>query len=225
MGKLARAVLPGLRTVQAQVPVYTNYWDDSNRLVLDRLAQPGARDDGHGLWVALGDSTAQGIGAPDPQRGYVGQLAATLVRRTGKSWQVLNLSRSGARTAEVIDAQLPRLEALSVPPDLVTCAIGANDLVGNTPPNDLMANLRVLIRRLPPGAVIGTLPQGLRPERSVLMSDLIRHEAAKRGLRVADIWATTGPPWDGKLASDGFHPGTLGYADWARAFELAIEVI
>jgi len=35
---------------------------------------------------------------------------------------------------------------------------------------------------------------------------------------VADVWAHTAPPWQGKLASDGFHPGVVGYADWARAF-------
>ncbi|MGH3849354.1 MAG: hypothetical protein ACRDRT_06590, partial [Pseudonocardiaceae bacterium] len=93
----------------------------------------------------------------------------------------------------------------------------------NTPADDLVAGLMELIRRLPEGSVIGTMPMGLRPERSILMSDLIREKAVERGLSVADIWATTGPPWDGKLASDGFHPGTLGYADWARAFELAIE--
>ncbi len=38
------------------------------------------------------------------------------------------------------------------------------------------------------------------------------------GFIVADVWEHTGPPWHGKLAEDRFHPGALGYADWAAAF-------
>ena len=30
------------------------------------------------LWVVLGDSTAQGLGAPTPDGGYVGQVLAGL---------------------------------------------------------------------------------------------------------------------------------------------------
>ncbi len=48
--------------------------------------------------------------------------------------------------------------------------------------------------------------------------------AAAAGLLVADVWARTGPPWQGKLASDGFHPGARGYADWAAAFAEVLDV-
>ncbi|MEN3315564.1 MAG: hypothetical protein V7605_1798, partial [Acidimicrobiaceae bacterium] len=52
----------------------------------------------------------------------------------------------------------------------------------------------------------------------IVANDLIRSEAPAAGLVVADVWAHTAPPWHGKLAADGFHPGLVGYADWARAF-------
>src|ERR1700753_2784470 len=38
------------------------------------------------LWVVLGDSTAQGLGAPTPYGGYVGQVLAELRLRTGQPW-------------------------------------------------------------------------------------------------------------------------------------------
>ena len=42
--------------------------------------------------------------------------------------------------------------------------------------------------------------------------------SADPGAVHTDVWAHTGPPWRGKFASDGFHPGSRGYADWAAAF-------
>jgi len=213
LGRLARAALPGLRRVHVQVAAYASAWEEANALTLTGTGP---------LWVVLGDSTAQGIGAPGYEQGYVGQLRQVLEERSGRRWRVLNLSRSGAKVADVLENQLPRLEALDVEPDLVTCAIGANDLAGRTPPERVDVGLRAILARMPEGAVIATVPQGLRPGRAVQMNDLIRSEAPAAGLRVADVWAHTGPPWRGKFSADGFHPGALGYADWARAFSEAL---
>ncbi len=201
-----------MRQVYGQVAPFARAWDEANDAALN----------GRGpLWVVLGDSTAQGIGAPAHDRGYVGQLRAALDKSSSIPWRVLNLSRSGAKAAEVVAVQLPRLEALDVAPELVTCAIGANDMYP-TPLPALLASLREIMRRLPDGAVIATLPQGLRPVRATVVNDVIRAEAPSGDLVVADVWAHTGPPWHGKLAADGFHPGVTGYADWAAAFAEAL---
>ncbi len=217
VGTLARALLPGVRRVHRQVARYAKEWDEVNALA---LAAPGP------LWVVLGDSTAQGIGAATSIQGYVGQLRAMLDERREPGtprWRVLNLSKSGARTADVLALQLPKLQELAREhrSDLVTCAIGANDLVP-TPTDVLVSQLRQVIQRLPAGAVIATMPQGLRPRRALAVNEMIRTEAPAAGLRVADVWRHTGPPWRGKFASDGFHPGVLGYADWAAAFAEAL---
>ena len=211
-GRSVRIFLPGVRKVHAQVAPFARAWDEANDVALG--------GDGP-LWVVLGDSTAQGIGATTYDQGYVGQLRAALDAHSSTPWRVLNLSRSGARAADVVGVQLPRLEALTTPPELVTCAIGANDMFP-TPLPTLLESMREIIRRLPSGAVIATIPQGLRPARAMVVNELIRTEAPGAGLLVADVWAHTGPPWHGKLAADGFHPGVAGYTEWAKAFAKAL---
>jgi len=212
VGRLARLFLPGVRQVHAQVAPFARAWDEAN---------DAARAGEGPLWVVLGDSTAQGIGATSYDQGYVGQLRAALDGHSSVPWRVLNLSRSGAKATDVVATQLRLLEALADPPELVTCAIGANDMFP-TPLPALLSSMREILRRLPKGAVIATVPQGLRPARAMAINDVIRAEAPAAGLAVADVWAHTAPPWHDKLAADGFHPGVAGYADWAAAFAEAL---
>jgi lysophospholipase L1-like esterase len=207
LGRAVRIVLPGVRKVHAQVARYAAEWERANGTA---LAGAGP------LWGVLGDSTAQGIGAPSWDEGYVGQLRRALDDGSAHPWRVVNLSKSGARTDDVLDRQLPALEGMAARPDLVTCAIGANDIVRRAP--GLEDRMLQVIARLPKRAIIATLPQGLGPERTEAVNRAIRAEAPAAGLVVADVWARTGPPWHGKYAEDRFHPGALGYADWAAAF-------
>lgn len=209
LGRVARGLHPGLRQIHAQVARYAAEWEVANGLAMGYVGP---------LWAVLGDSTAQGIGAPTWDEGYVGQLLRALNDGSQPPWRVVNLSKSGARAADVVDRQLPALDALGVTPDLVTCAVGANDIIRRAPGPVLHAQLRTIVARLPAGAIIATIPQGLRADRTAAANRLLREEAPAAGLVVADVWARTGPPWHGKLAADGFHPGALGYADWAGAF-------
>jgi len=204
-----------MRKVHAQVARYAAEWESAND-----VAMSGAGP----LWVVLGDSTAQGIGAPSWGEGYVGQLLRALNEGAERPWRVVNLSRSGARAADVVERQLPALEALGTTADLVTCAIGANDMVRRTRSPLLEQQLRAIMARLPERSVIATIPQGLNGDRTEAANRLLRAEAPAAGLVVADVWARTGPPWHGKLAEDGFHPGALGYAEWAAAFAEAVDV-
>ncbi len=56
-----------------------------------------AKTEGDLLYVALGDSTAQGIGASRPGNGYVGILADRIRALSGRTVRTVNLSVSGAR--------------------------------------------------------------------------------------------------------------------------------
>ena len=209
--KLMRTLRPGVAATLGLGSEYRQYWEESNER---------ARQGGGPLWVAVGDSTAQGIGASSPDRGYVGQLLVRLRDEQHRPWRVVNLSATGARVADVAREQIPRINDAGEP-ELVTCAAGANDVI-RFGFRRVAGALRGLIRALPPRAVLATIPQGLLPGRTRELNQIIRVEAPAAGLRIADAWAHTGPPWQGKYAADDFHPNDTGYRDWCAAFAEAI---
>jgi acyl-CoA thioesterase I len=136
----------GVNAMREDCAAFARYWQAHNDQV------PGL--DGP-LWVVLGDSTAQGLGAATPDGGYVGQVLAGLRAQSGRPWRVLNLSVSGSLTRDVISTQLPRVPAGA---DLVTCGVGVNDIL-YTSPGKLFADLRALIAALPGHTVLLDLPR------------------------------------------------------------------
>jgi acyl-CoA thioesterase I len=208
----------GVIALRGDCVTFADHWDAHNRHVLTENGP---------LWVVLGDSTAQGLGAPSPMGGYVGQVLGELRQRTGQRWRVLNLSLSGALIRDVLGHQLPLLPAAA---DLVTCGIGANDILYSAPAK-LFADLRTLIGAVPDGTVLLDLPLpagiwGIIGRASVpyvtRINQTIHQTAGVRGLAVAEISAHFLPPWTGKFAGDCFHPSQDGYRDWARALLAAI---
>jgi lysophospholipase L1-like esterase len=135
---------------------------------------------------------------------------------------VLNLSRSGARTREVVEQQWPRARDLlgDVEPELVTAVVGGNDATG-TRERAWLADVDALCEAMPPGAVVATVARGVFERKTARVNAHVRTRAAERGLRVADVWAHTGPPYRG-LYADGFHPNDAGYRQWADAVAEAI---
>ena len=208
----------GVIELREDCVTFASHWDAHNN---QALAESGP------LWVVLGDSTAQGLGAPSPMGGYVGQVVAGLRQRSGERWRVLNLSLSGALIRDVQRDQLPRIPAGA---GLVTCGIGANDILYSTP-SKVLAELRGLIGAVPGGTVLLDLPLptgiwGILGRASVpyvaRINQTIRQAAGARGLPVAEVSAHFLPPWAGKFGPDNFHPSQDGYRDWARALLTAI---
>lgn len=214
MSALGRLVarLPGVSRSLDQVERYAAEWLSSNEVALAG---------GGPLWVVLGDSAAQGVGAATYDGGYVGVLRRRLdAERAGSGpWRVVNLSRSGARTREVCTSQLARLADLPRP-ELVTAVVGGNDAV-HTPLHEWLRAIDDLCAGLPPGSVVATVSRGVRERRTRRANEHLRSAAERHGLRVADIWARTGPPWRGKYA-DGFHPNERGYGEWVAALAEAL---
>jgi len=206
----------GVAVIREQRLMFAEYWRTQNEAPQD-IDDP--------VWVVLGDSTALGLGADHPLEGYAGQTQARLARRTGRPWRIINLGVSGAQTADVMREQLPRLAALRFTPDLVTCGVGANDIL-HTPPARLRTTLETLIRALPRGTTILDLPVpegcwgvGGRPlARYISQVNRTIHTAARhRALPVAEISTRFKAPWSGMFGPDGFHPSTLGYSAWTAA--------
>ncbi|MFC5263370.1 SGNH/GDSL hydrolase family protein [Kribbella qitaiheensis] len=210
----------GVAFVDVQAQTFAEFWRANNKTA---VAGEGP------LWVVLGDSTAQGVGASSPLHGYVGQVMSALAARSSRPWRVLNLSRSGAQTWQVIDQQLPVLEELGLKPDLVTCGIGSNDIFA-TPPKRLRSTLRQLVDRLPRSSVMLDLPlpDGLWTIGSLCspyvasINRTIHSAAANRGFPVAELSRHFSRPWRGQFAPDLFHPNDLGYHHQARAVLAAL---
>lgn len=212
----------GVTALRADCITFAGYWSDYNERVRAELeSEPGP------LWVVLGDSTAQGLGAPGPHGGYVGQALQELRRRTGEPWRVLNLSVSGCLIRDVLEKQLPQMPAA---PDLVTCGVGANDVFYSSP-SRLFADLRTLLATVPDGTVMLDLPLpaglwGICGRAGVpyvsRINRVIHAVAGERALPVARVSEHFIPPWAGKFGSDSFHPSQDGYRDWTRALLTAL---
>lgn len=174
------------------------------------------------LYVALGDSAAQGVGARRPERGYVGLLAQRMRDRSGRPVQVVNLSRSGARLADLVRDQLPLLAQLS--PDVVTVDIGGNDVVRYDAArfSDLVCELT---KGLPAGAFVADVPyfmHGHWERRATETGKILSGCAEANGLTVIRLHdAERARGFVAMLtdfAADLFHPNDRGHRVWADAF-------
>ncbi len=177
-------------------------------------------------YLALGDSTAQGIGASTPGRSYVGQLADRIEAQLGEPIAVTNLGVSGAPTRLCVRDQLPRARKVLAkrPTDLVTLAIGAND-IAEWDPRAFHRNMRTIFDALPPQTIVAELPCFHLPwnDRKVHEANRILHTiASARGLTVVPIYAATRrrglPGILTEFAQDAFHPNDRGYEVWADTF-------
>jgi acyl-CoA thioesterase-1 len=229
-GKLGRWT-DGVAAMRADRASFASYWAAHNDQVRrDRANQTDKNGNANEdpLWVVLGDSTAQGLGAPGPQGGYVGQALTQLRRNTGQHWRVINLSVSGALTRDVLAHQIPLLA--DEQPDLVTCGAGVNDVLFSAPAK-VFADLRALLEAVPDHTVLLDLPLlsgfwGIVGRISVpyisRMNRVIHEVSQQRDLPVAEVSAQFTPPWAGKFSVDNFHPSQDGYRDWTRALLAAV---
>lgn len=192
---------------------YKNYWQN--------LPQTGDF-----TYVALGDSTAQGLGASQPKYAYVGLIAAKVSSATNKSVRVVNLSVSGAKISDVINNQIPKLKDYR--PELVTIEIGANDVAGKYDHQKFASDFERLIKLLPKNTYVSNMPYFggiIRHEAEALdASDTIASLTKKYNQNLVDLQSIT-KEHNSVLnyAPDFFHPSNRAYKLWAEAFWQAIE--
>jgi acyl-CoA thioesterase I len=197
------------------IPIHSDWWKEQRA------------KSGELLYVAIGDSAAQGIGASRPGRGYVGEIVRHIRSVSSTPLRVVNLGISGATLGVAIAKELPALAKLQ--PDIVTVSIGANDMP-TFEPSRFEAELETLFAALPPHAIVADLPSFyfLPAEKKVrIANQLLRAGAARRGLTVVPLheamrrqglWGVTT-----QFAGDLFHPNDRGYRVWASAFLPAID--
>ena len=200
-------MMAGATARRLQVKAFADEWAAAN-IVAQHASGP--------LWVVLGDSTSQGIGATTREAGYVGVVHEVLRRRD--AWRVINLSRAGAGVADVLARQLPELAELTdeEPAALVTCIVGAEDVARRPPGTDIA--LRSMCAAMPRGAVIGTVP--LAGPAADAANAVLREEVVRHGLRLADLGAVKVGSTRGREA---VRLGDVAHAAWARIMVAAID--
>ncbi len=182
--------------------------------------------------VWLGDSTAAGVGAASAD-GVVGRQVA---RRLGRAVDVRVLAMSGARVADVVADQLPRVQADA---QVVFVSVGANDATHLTGLDTFTSSYRELLAGVPASACVvvlgvpdlGSAPRLAQPLRAVAgwrgraVDRRVRQLAQGSGATYVDIAGTTGSAFrrDRSLFSaDGYHPDDGGYGLWAGAVTSAL---
>lgn len=212
----------GLALLAASIPSLRDGWQE-------QASQPGEL-----VYVALGDSAAQGLGASSTGNSYVGLIASQLAETTGKKVRTINLSKNGATVSDVLAQQIPQLEKLSGnrSPDLVTLDVGGNDVVHRTQGSDRFRNdYEAVLQALPPGkAVVADVPYfggRIRADERVRQANgIIGRLAPQYDVPVARLYDTLKPrqsPWI--YASDFFHPNDRGYKLWQQAFAPHVAAI
>lgn len=196
-------VLPAASARRLQARAFADEWAAEN---IDARRANGP------LWIVLGGSASQGIGATTRESGYVGVAHEVLRRRA--PWRVVNLSRAGAGVADVLVRQLPEVTALTVdePAALVSCIVGAEDVARCTPGLEL--TLRQVLAALPSGSVVGTVPG------APALAAVIREEAARHRHRVAEL--SPHLPWQAR-ARGTVVLGDVDHAAWGAAVMAAAD--
>lgn len=180
-------------------------------------------------YVALGDSTAVGVGAARGG-GYPERLASRL-RQDGLPVGLTNLGQSGARIRDVFTGQVKR--AVAAQPTLVTLGVGTNDLWRGTSVEDFQEDLDRIARRLKqtgaPLVIVNIADMALAPVAKLVPSALyegriepfnaaMAEVARAHGLHLVDLYSASKemiPASPHFFSHDGFHPSDEGYEEWA----------
>lgn len=200
-----------------QLARYQTYWSRQN----DKSASANSVQ-----YIALGDSTAQAIGASHPSKGYVGIISTELEKKYDRPVQTINLSKSGAKVKDVLITQLPDLERRGYDKDTkITIEIGANDMIKF---NAVEFEIQVdeLMERLPAQTVISDIPyfgesrfKSKQPNVDKA-NEIMYRQAAKHNRVLVPLHAKMKQNGGIKtFAPDWFHPSNTAYKqNWAPVF-------
>jgi lysophospholipase L1-like esterase len=195
----------GARLIEAQREPHAAFWDAWNA---DAAAADGP------LWVALGDSSSQGIGSPDPADGWVPRMTHKLRAETGDPWRSINLAITGAQLSDVLTLQLPRLlhlQADGQTPQLTSHLAGANDLLAPFTWPGTKRTLNAVLDQLPANAVVARVgtSNALNGFMGRMINRNIERAAETRPFHL--FWPWDWPARDGS-AEDKWHPNPTGYS-------------
>ncbi|MDB5162780.1 MAG: putative esterase/lipase [Candidatus Saccharibacteria bacterium] len=208
-GLIIVIVLAALLWLSLSVNKYSAYWVEKSK------------DTGEITYLALGDSAAQGIGATNPFKGYVGLIAKNIENKNGKSVRIVNISKTGAKMDDYLKDQAPVIATLK--PDIITIEIGAND-IADFDATAFRSKFKKVLQTLPDGSFVSNMPLfNSRPgstENGKQASAIVEEELHQYpNLKFVDLQKETQENQSVfGFAPDLFHPNNLSYKNWANAF-------
>jgi lysophospholipase L1-like esterase len=189
--------------------------------------------------VALGDSYTIGTSVDESVR-WSNQLVGRLGGPVGLEL-VANLGVNGYSSSDLIDQELPQLDALDA--DFITVLIGVNDVVRGLPADAYRQNMNqifdFLLDRLPANRILVVstpdytrTPQGAafgdpaQQRAAIAEFNGIEHElAGARGSAFVDISsvADRADVEPDLVAGDGLHPSGTQYTRWVDLIAPVVE--
>jgi lysophospholipase L1-like esterase len=188
-------------------------------------------------YVAIGDSTTEGLEDPDGNGGYRGwadRLAQHIADAQDEPLEYANLAIRGLQLTEIRNTQFD--DALALRPDLLTVFGGVNDVIARG--CDFVAiradyaamfseargeDITVLTFTMPDPAAINPLARRLR-ERMFGLNDIIRAEAERYGVLVMDFQRYPVAEDPRLWFEDRLHGNSLGHEVVAAALAARLGV-
>lgn len=183
------------------------------------------------VYVAIGDSTIEGIGASTREKSFASLIFAFL-RTQFKQVEFYNFGKRDSRVKDVIDQQLSH--AIAKTPDLIILSVGANDIKHRTSTktfekyfSELLTTLKnetqakIVINTIPDLSLLSIIPRPIRfyckwivirfnqkitkhsKVTGAVLIDTYRQSKIVKGLKEL-------------VSEDGIHPSDDGHALWAQ---------
>lgn len=207
----------------------------------NKFLQTFSQDKKPFVYVSLGDSSVEGLGASSQERTYPGVIFHA-IKETYPTAVWHNLGKHESKTSDVINTQLEK--AISLQPDLVTISVGANDIRFRTRRVRFERELSLLLKRLksetraeivmnniPDLSLTPRIPKKLKAYTKLQVwrfNKVIEKLAKNAEVILVDIFHQSriyAIHYPEMIAPDGFHPTDFGYAIWANTILAHIQHI
>lgn len=200
---------------------------------------PNKSDPNWNSYVALGDSLTFGVGVSDPAQTFPADFGELLYQK--QSFHYYNLGIPGAKTDQLINIELPKMEKLD--PKIITLLIGINDVLDMQPADKFQKNYQLILDQITKNSqtkvIILNIPDlvnnkvmlppynylvdlRIRQFNSIIALLISEKQKSFTNLKFVDLYDQTKQQFSqnsGLYSIDNFHPNSQGYKLWSQVID------